>query len=207
MWLLLIAAHFMTTHVVVTHAKFCSEQNWICKNHYSDVKLGAMTSQTISLTILYSTVCSGADQRKIKPPHHWPLCGEFTGDILHLQLHITLYTSSHRQTGKRACIIEMTWSYLIGLTLLLLRAWYSRWIKSIPWLLMPWLLPAPGHQQPWYWQNGNHWSLFWMGIIFVYLCWEMIEKWFMNKKIIKTTLCLGTTNSKIYRMIVWYNYI
>ena len=23
--------------------------------------------------------------------------------------------------------------------------------KSIPWLLMPWLLTSPGHQQPWYW--------------------------------------------------------
>ena len=23
--------------------------------------------------------------------------------------------------------------------------------RSIPWLLMPWLLTPPGHQQPWYW--------------------------------------------------------
>ena len=27
-----------------------------------------------------STVYSDADQRKIKAPRHWPLCGEFTGD-------------------------------------------------------------------------------------------------------------------------------
>ena len=28
---------------------------------------------------------------------------------------------------------------------------YLGLIRSISWLLMPWLLAAPGHQQPWYW--------------------------------------------------------
>ena len=38
-------------------------------------------SQVIpSITIIYSTVYSGADQRNIKAPRHWLLCGEFTGD-------------------------------------------------------------------------------------------------------------------------------
>ena len=40
--------------------------------------MGAMASQITSLTIVYSTAHSGADQRKA--PRHWPLCGEFTGD-------------------------------------------------------------------------------------------------------------------------------
>ena len=48
--------------------------------HYCDVIMGANASQITSLTIVYSTVYSGADQRKIKAPRHWPLCGEFTGD-------------------------------------------------------------------------------------------------------------------------------
>ena len=26
---------------------------------------------------------------------------------------------------------------------------------SISWLLMPWLLASPGHQQPWYWLSGS----------------------------------------------------
>ena len=48
------------------------------KNH-SDVIMGAMASQTTSLTIVYSTVYSGADQEEnIKAPRHWPLCGEVT---------------------------------------------------------------------------------------------------------------------------------
>ena len=38
-----------------------------------------MASETTSLTIVYTGVYSGADQKIIKAPRHWPLCGEFTG--------------------------------------------------------------------------------------------------------------------------------
>ena len=38
-----------------------------------------MASQITSLTVVYSIIYSGADQRKINAPCHWPLCGEFTG--------------------------------------------------------------------------------------------------------------------------------
>ena len=34
-----------------------------------------MAYQITSLTIVYSTVYSGADQRNVKDPRHWPLCG------------------------------------------------------------------------------------------------------------------------------------
>ena len=51
--------------------------------HYNDVIMSAMASQITSLTIVYPAVYSGADQRKhyTKAPRHWPLCGEFTGDL------------------------------------------------------------------------------------------------------------------------------
>ena len=38
-----------------------------------------VASQITSLTVVYSIVYSGTDQRNIKAPRHWPLCGEFTG--------------------------------------------------------------------------------------------------------------------------------
>ena len=41
--------------------------------------MGAIASQISSLTIVYSTVYSSVDQRNIKAPSHWPLCGEFAG--------------------------------------------------------------------------------------------------------------------------------
>ena len=40
--------------------------------HYGDVILGVSN--------VYSTVCSGVDQKNNKDSCHWPLCGEFTGD-------------------------------------------------------------------------------------------------------------------------------
>ena len=43
--------------------------------------MGAMASQITSLTIVYSTVYSDADQENIKVPSHWPLCWEFTGEF------------------------------------------------------------------------------------------------------------------------------
>ena len=49
--------------------------------HYNDAIMSTMASQIISLTIVYSTVYSGADQtQNIKAPRYWPLGGEFTGD-------------------------------------------------------------------------------------------------------------------------------
>ena len=64
-------------------------QNDSC-NHYSDVIMGAMASEITSLTNVYSTVYSGADQRKhqssaslafvrgihrgpVNSPHKWPV--------------------------------------------------------------------------------------------------------------------------------------
>ena len=51
-------------------------------NHYNDVIMGAMASQITSLTIVYSTVYSGAGQRKhqssaslasVRGIHRWPV--------------------------------------------------------------------------------------------------------------------------------------
>ena len=49
---------------------------WCC---YSDVITGTIASQITSVSIIYLTVSTGADQN-IKAPRHWPLWGEFTGD-------------------------------------------------------------------------------------------------------------------------------
>ena len=59
----------------------CSDAStWLC--HYNDVLMGAMASEITSLTIIYSTVYSGADQRKrqssaslafVRGIHRWPV--------------------------------------------------------------------------------------------------------------------------------------
>ena len=48
--------------------------------HYSDVILGAMASQITGISIVYSSVCSDADQRKHQSSASLSLWGEFTGD-------------------------------------------------------------------------------------------------------------------------------
>ena len=49
-------------------------------SHYNDVIMCMVVSQITSLTIVYSTVYSGADQKKHKAPRHWPLYREIIGD-------------------------------------------------------------------------------------------------------------------------------
>ena len=49
-------------------------------NHHTDVIMGAMASQITSLTIVYSTVYSGTDERKHQSSASLALWGEFTGD-------------------------------------------------------------------------------------------------------------------------------
>ena len=58
--------------------------------HYSDAIMGAMASQITSLTIVYSTVYSGADQRKyqtsaslafVRGIHRWPLNSPHKGPV------------------------------------------------------------------------------------------------------------------------------
>ena len=71
------------------------------KAHYNDVIMGVIASQITSLTIVYSTVYSDADQRKHKAPRHWPLCGEFTGDRPNSQLCGKCF---HLMTSSWICI-------------------------------------------------------------------------------------------------------
>ena len=48
-------------------------------HRYNDVTMSAMASEITSLTIVYSTVYSGAEKENIKALCHWLLWGEFTG--------------------------------------------------------------------------------------------------------------------------------
>ena len=52
---------------------------------------------------------------------------------------------------QKSEITTMKWLFVSILTLPVLKPGYSAIIRSISWLLMPWLLASPGHQQPWYW--------------------------------------------------------
>ena len=62
------------------------------------------------------------------------------------------------------------------LTLLVLTLEYSKRFRSIPWLLLPWLLTSPGHQQPWYWLCSINGSLSSTRKNFNYMYYLSVEK-------------------------------
>ena len=53
---------------------------------------------------------------------------------------------------------------------------YLGLFRSISWLLMPWLLTSPGHQQPWYWLCRISRSLYCLRKDFKYLCHINVEE-------------------------------
>ena len=126
--------------------------------HYSDVIMGTMASQIISLTIVYSTVYFGSDQRKrqssaslvfVQGIHRWPV------------------NSPHKWpvTRKTFPFDDVIMIYWYGRTRLIL---YAR-------LMMSWLLASPGHHQPWYWL----WSIIILKGRFqqtlLFQCWKLLK--------------------------------
>ena len=57
-------------------SKLCS---WPFRWEFTSVIMGAMASQIISLTIVYSPFIQAQIKENLKAPRHWPLWGEFTG--------------------------------------------------------------------------------------------------------------------------------
>ena len=68
-------------------------------------------------------------------------------------------------------------SFICGLTLNVQEPSYLGFISSIPWLLMPWLLASPGHQQPWYWLYRIVRSLSYLRKDFNFLYHVIVEEW------------------------------
>ena len=91
---------------------------------------------------------------------------------------------------KRITTKKKTWQYdirrymmsrehnvLMELTLDVRGTSYPGLTRSISWLLMPWLLTSPGHQQPWYWLCRTGRFLSYLRKEFNYLGRINVEKW------------------------------
>ena len=75
------------------------------KLHYSDVIMGAIASQITSLTIVYSTVYSGADQRKHQSSASLaflPVTGEFPAQMVSYAENISIWWRHHEWTNASA---------------------------------------------------------------------------------------------------------
>ena len=78
-----LTRHYKTAHITTKNIK-SHFRNQISRGlsvkHYNDIIMGAMATQIISLTNVYSTVIQAQVKENIKAPRHWPMCEEFTGD-------------------------------------------------------------------------------------------------------------------------------
>ena len=87
--------------------------------HYNDVTMGAMASQITSLTIVYSTVHSGADQRKhqssallafVRGTHRWPVISPHKGPVTRKMFPFDDVIMKNRPW---LCTCPESWQYFI----------------------------------------------------------------------------------------------
>ena len=70
--------------------RYCTTMLFLIRSYYSDVIMGAIASQITSVSIVYSTFCPGADQRKhqssvslalVRGIHRWPVNSPHKGPV------------------------------------------------------------------------------------------------------------------------------
>ena len=113
-----------------------------------------------------------------------------------IQAEIRMFTKQNRQglnqpilhplwlmTSAAADVISVRGVHMASLgynklTLNLRGPCYLSLTRSISWLLMPWLLLSPGHQQPWYWLCRIGRSMSCLRKDSNYLCHINVEEWY-----------------------------
>ena len=133
--------------------KGCIDSSARIFHHYNDVIMGVMVSKITSLSIVYSTIYSGADQRK----HQSSASLAFVGGI-----HRWPVNSPHKWPVMRKMFPFDD--------VIMMRT------RSILWMLMPWLFITPSHQKPRYWLNWIDRPLSFMSG-FNCLHYLSVEKW------------------------------
>ena len=126
--------------------------------HYNDVTMGSMASQITSLTIVYSVVYSGADQRKhqssaslafvrgihrgpVNFPHKWPVTRKmFPLDDVIMQQNVTMFQSyAHSLCLQSVFPVPVslmrtwTWACIVSSNLIKFKStvWYNE-IMGVP---------------------------------------------------------------------------
>ena len=107
-------------------------------------------------------------------PFYW-LCMTNLG-LVFLKEGYQLPFPSQCRRFEYLCFLKKYWTHN-GLNLSMQGPRYLGLMRSISWLLMPWLLALSGHQQPWYWLCEISKSLSYMRKDSNYLCYVSAEEW------------------------------
>ena len=67
--------------------------------HYSDVIVGAMTSQITASRLFTQPFIQAQIKENIKAPRHWPLCGEFTAQMASNADNVSIWWRHHATLG------------------------------------------------------------------------------------------------------------
>ena len=116
------------------------------------------------------------------PSHHLKQCRlifNYTLDNLEFESKLKKDLNENEENAFENVICKCR-QFCSGLTMLTLNVRGSSYLgltRSISWLLMPWLLTLPGHQQPWYWLYRMCRSFFYLRKDFKYLCQINVEEW------------------------------
>ena len=105
------------------------------KYHYNDVIMGAMASQIISLTILYSTVYSGADKKNpssaslafVRGIHRWPVNSPHKGPVTREMLpvdDVIMFHEISSVTGDHESSVLSRWLHSEWLMRTVDVSWY-----------------------------------------------------------------------------------
>ena len=95
-----------------------------CHGHYSDVIMDTMASQITSLTIVYSSVDSGADQRKhqssaslafVRGIHRWPVNSPHKGPVT--RKNVSIWWRYHGSWGFFFVRIQLIFLFAVSATL------------------------------------------------------------------------------------------
>ena len=78
--------------VILTRGKLVKAS---CRIYYGDVIMSAMASQITGVSIVYSSVSSGADQRNVKAPRHWSMWWEFTAQRASNAENVSIWWRHH----------------------------------------------------------------------------------------------------------------
>ena len=130
--------------------------------------------------------------------------------LCYWKFNLRFYMCTRLQSHVWCSIIGNVWRIL---TLNKRGPSYIGFIRTISWLLMPWLLTSSGHQQQWYWLYRICWSFSYVRKDFKYLCQIDLEEWhedikwkYMFMFLLKNLACKGLsieTASMLHGTRIW----
>ena len=125
-------------------------------SHFCDIIMGAMASQIISVTIVYSAVYSDADRRKHQSPaslafvsgiHRWPMNSPYKGPVTRKTFPFDDVIMSSRMHGRVfSCLFAITlnaWKFH-NTTTYICRSMLTRWWHTLHIIIWYWKTVCSG---------------------------------------------------------------